>query len=385
MTVSFIHGVSVRKNEQYWDHSEIRDRLFRHVLLPRIGIDLSTGLHNIYWGDLGSKLPDDLFIPGDGLEELSGGADDPLAAWVATAMMPGPDIGMAADGSGAVRVSDAVDLVWLVAQAFATEDERAVIEPLLDEAANAVVQDQNRGFGITTIETVADSIIRSTCPDAGLANADELEELGGMINPRDLIVAMLDQAVAIANRGSGGWISRAYRENIVRMTGGLIGDTVAYVRQRRNEDGSAGPIPSRIIAGLRTARSFGSPHIVIAHSMGGNIMADVAMNFAPDLDIDVLVTVGSQVTLFDHVGLFGANSALGRRPVPSSIRSWINIYDPADPLGLPFGRYMPDVRDVVFNTTKGIFLSHSSYFQSRTFHELLAQEVGSAIESQKAP
>ncbi|RBL82836.1 hypothetical protein DDE05_34685, partial [Streptomyces cavourensis] len=95
----------------------------------------------------------------------------------------------------------------------------------------------------------------------------------------------------------------------------------------------------RAVAGNRA----GLPLVVVAHSMGGNIVYDVLSHFRPDLTVDTLVTVGSQVGLFEELKLFGASrpeingETGGRVPLPPGLGRWINVVDHSDLLAYRVG------------------------------------------------
>ncbi|MFX9680549.1 hypothetical protein ABTP05_19445, partial [Acinetobacter baumannii] len=54
--------------------------------------------------------------------------------------------------------------------------------------------------------------------------------------------------------------------------------------------------------------------VVVAHSMGGNLMCDVASYFAPNREIDLLITVGAQFPLFADLNMFPGLAQ--SRPIP---------------------------------------------------------------------
>ena len=56
--------------------------------------------------------------------------------------------------------------------------------------------------------------------------------------------------------------------------------------------------------------------IIVAHSMGGNIVYDILTHYMPDLVCDLFLTVGSQVGLLEELKLFHASD----RAIPTKER-----------------------------------------------------------------
>ena len=74
----------------------------------------------------------------------------------------------------------------------------------------------------------------------------------------------------------------------------FLGDVFTYLDQR-GDCSHPGPIVSDVIQTLESAAKAGSPLVVVAHSMGGEIVYDVLSYYRPDIRVHKLVTVGSQV------------------------------------------------------------------------------------------
>ena len=114
-----------------------------------------------------------------------------------------------------------------------------------------------------------------------------------------------------------------------------VGDALVYVA-RRGTFTSPGEIIKRVLdgqEGLRAAaasRTTNDPLIVIGHSLGGVILYDIFSHFAPDLQCDLLVTVGSQVGFFQELALLANASAGGFTPGsrvsrPGNIVRWLRL------------------------------------------------------------
>lgn len=92
----------------------------------------------------------------------------------------------------------------------------------------------------------------------------------------------------------------------------LVGDVTGYFAERGIAV-TPGPIVERITASLdevaRDAAVRGEPLVVLAHSMGGNIVYDVLSHFRQDIRVDLLVTVGTQVGFFEELKLFASSKS----------------------------------------------------------------------------
>jgi hypothetical protein len=99
--------------------------------------------------------------------------------------------------------------------------------------------------------------------------------------------------------------------------------------------------------------------IVIAHSLG-TVVAYEALHAHPEVNVDLLVTLGSPLAL--PGGVFGRlqprpSGGTGARP--ANVRRWVNISDHGDPIAIlrPFTRYFPDV-DLDLTESVGLFDFH---------------------------
>lgn len=174
----------------------------------------------------------------------------------------------------------------------------------------------------------------------------------------------------------------------------FIGDAFRYLAER-GDGTTPGPIASTVLQSLRDAsdlaRTKNEPLVVISHSFGGEIVYDILTHYAEssDLRIDVWVTVGSQVGLFEEMSLLWTSpgrtdrKAIPREAIvsPKRVKRWLNIVDTNDVLGflvLPtFTGVEPDtVHDFKYNTGYPVTGAHSGYFKWPSFYKRLAQRIG---------
>ena len=184
------------------------------------------------------------------------------------------------------------------------------------------------------------------------------------------------------------------RKPLTRKIATFIGDAFQYLAERG--DGTRpGPIALTVIEQLKAAydkaKRTGEPLVVICHSFGGEIVYDILTHYADqfDLEVDVWVTVGSQVGLFEEMSLF--SRSLGRAalqakfdneaiPSPQRAKRWINIVDTNDVLGfavLPVftGATPGAVQDFKYDTGYPVTGAHSGYFEWPSFYKRLAQRI----------
>lgn len=123
--------------------------------------------------------------------------------------------------------------------------------------------------------------------------------------------------------------------------------------------------------------------MVVAHSMGGNIVYDLLTHFRPNLVVDSLVTVGSQVGLFEELKLFAASRAdipgpgVDRVPKPPGVQRWVNVVDDCDPLAFRAAPVFDGVEDYTYPS--GALWAHTAYMAQPHFHRRLADRLGGAV------
>lgn len=105
-----------------------------------------------------------------------------------------------------------------------------------------------------------------------------------------------------------------------------------------------------VAATIRTHR----PSVVLAHSLG-SVVAYETLWHHPDLDVDLLVTLGSPLAL-PHAVFHRLDPApigdLGGRP--PNVRRWVNIADPGDLVAIPSGGVARRFTDVAADHTSAI-------------------------------
>lgn len=170
-------------------------------------------------------------------------------------------------------------------------------------------------------------------------------------------------------------ISNPARRIFHAQMSAFIGDSFFYFGSR-GERFDPGPVPAICIQAIEDAanmRTQDDPDlIVVAHSMGSNIICDILSYFAPNLEIDLVLTVGAQFPLFADLDMFPGFSADERPiPKPEAALNWINFYDPNDFLGYAAGGVFDGIIDVPFSSGRFGVTTHADYFKFVSFFELM--------------
>lgn len=164
----------------------------------------------------------------------------------------------------------------------------------------------------------------------------------------------------------------------------FIGDSFFYFGSR-GERFEPGPVPALCIQAIEDAARMRTPEdpdlIVVAHSMGSNIICDIVSYFAPSQEIDLVLTVGAQFPLFADLDMFPGFSA-DERPIPKppAAVNWINFYDPNDFLGYSAEGVFEGIVDVPFSSGRFGVTTHADYFKFVSFFELMAHTVCAVLE-----
>ncbi|MGW0660992.1 hypothetical protein [Streptodolium elevatio] len=123
------------------------------------------------------------------------------------------------------------------------------------------------------------------------------------------------------------------------------------------------------------------PTVVLAHSLG-SVVAYEALHARQDVEIDLLVTMGSPLALrhgvFERLTPAPVNG-LGERP--PNVRRWVNVADPGDPVAIlrPLSRWFPGV-DLDLTDSINLFDFHlaANYLRSAAVAAAVAPYLGVA-------
>lgn len=394
MPLVFVHGVSVRADDEYSENQKIRDGYFRKFALDQIVADPAKAvIKNPYWGQYGATFAwDHACLPDQKYEQFGSGNNvfEAIIAEIAPDVSPSSSnqLLLAMTQQSLVR---AVDCLW-TASAF-TEAQGEVETALASLAWKALSyaeknpkpswlsQVKNDDQFVDKLLTEVESWDVPEKPVA-TSNQTEVESFGAS----DIWNHIKKTAFNIAHTAAGLVLNPAVR--IVRpwahhKASLFVGDIFVYLKTR-GDVGSEGPIVKEVKAAFEqaaAARSSADDRLVIvAHSMGGNISYDILTHFLPDLTCDLFVTVGSQVGMFEELKLFCESrsdlpSATQKLlPRPTNVKRWLNVFDRADVLGYSTSRIFQN-SDYEFPTYGSPLSAHSMYFYRPSFHKRLQKRI----------
>jgi pimeloyl-ACP methyl ester carboxylesterase len=398
MPLVFIHGVNNRIRPGYQEATAARDALFRKFALAALcqAPDAAT-ICNPFWGGQGAIfrwglacLPLD-----DDSESLGPDADtemEPLAAsTLARAGTEAPTSRILVTAAQA-DFPGTVDDMLAAGAVEADTDTASFAEGAVRAAAYADAHPQPPSWvlGIRSDEEFLDRLLAEiegaapsvpgTPPETD--PVEEYETLGG----GDLWGAVRDGVdrlrVAAADRAGGGAYGLV-RRHVAPNVATFFGDVLEYLAHR-GDPAEPGTIVEIIAADLRQAIEAvtdDDPYlIVVGHSLGGVIAYDLLTSFLPNTRVHALVTVGSQVGLFEELKLFlGSDPAVptgGARKLvrPANLEHWVNVFDINDVLSYRLTEIVDGVDEFRYATGK-LLTAHGAYFGQPRFHQRLAERL----------
>ncbi|MFF7250103.1 hypothetical protein ACFZBU_40180 [Embleya sp. NPDC008237] len=361
-------------------------------LAPALGVSAAAlTVVDAYWGDVASTFAWEHASLPDGGEERFGVVTPEDWPALGFALAAHPETAANAPVSAIARTSlaDAIDLLWAVS---AERAQAAEAGELAELAAAAVSYADHLPDPMWLTEVADDRVFL----DRLLSRSRErthgadatTETFGG--NRRRAAVGRLQEGLAriaaAAPRAATTGLVSVGRSRTHRAVSRFLGDVLSYLRQREQHgrDGAIARVVAEAIEEGDRARTVADPRLVIvAHSMGGNIVYDLLSCLRSELACDTLVTVGSQVGVFAELDLFPAVIAPGdpsvdRVPALPNVGRWINVFDPDDVMAFVVGDIFDNAEDYRYSTGAGLLGAHSAYFLRPSFHRLLAARVAGA-------
>jgi hypothetical protein len=445
MPMIFVHGVNVRRGKSQKDAADFdervkaRDELFRSVSLGYLARDpTKLRIGNPYWGDLGASFRYDLVSVPARDTEAFGSADGELLADVFFDTIPA-DVAQRAQDQQQTEskllltlarersIAHAVDAVIAAAAVSGVDDSGTKLggaEDLAAFAANAATYvaskpddawltkpDPGTKRPLETDDQFLEVLVERITAYAkansthetfgGMKIGERLKAagraLGRAAKKVGSVVANTVKGTGVAAGGLvlGGLVggppnvaakaaSLALRPHATRRGGIFLGDIFAYLARRAPIQ----EIVSVAIVEGAGARTKDDPTlVVVAHSMGGNIVYDLLTStLANKLKVDAFITVGSQVGLFKELALYTEDagteaataSAATRIAKPAAVGTWINVFDPLDFLGFAASGVFQEVHDYAFSNDASVLQTHSQYFFRPAFHERLRARLEEA-------
>lgn len=395
MAVVFVHGVNTRKGPAYQAGTLVVDSFVRrHLGAATIGGKVLAQPQTTfpYWGDLGMKFAFDMAsLPRPQMQALGGTADVVMQAILGHVRDAFPQIpaGEPLTALARKRLPLAVDAInHLALRTVAPGDEQAVAAFVV--AASAYAEANPQPAWLAQVQSDQDLLNQLAAQLQAPGGGQALGGFGGVLNKIKASAVKLTQAVKSA---AGKAIDKAgdfastkllasTRDALNETLGRFFGDVFIYL-DSRGDQAAPGAIPKRISDALDAARGA-APHeplVVIGHSLGGVISMDVLSHFRPDVEVDLFVTVGSQVAHFEEMKLFHASVAgvpPGKAKTPDNIKHWINVFDEVDIFAYSVDRVFDRVDvDAPYDTQTYTIKAHGAYFEQDRFYERLRARIDS--------
>lgn len=414
MALVFVHGVNVRYDSKTDPYLAARDASFRRSVLAKLVTDPAKSLIiNPYWGGAAAKFPWNHGGLPEGRYETFGADHHAASAVVNDLAAAGLlDTGKP-DSLGGIdpdrvlitlarsSLATAIDRLWVVAAKGLAERNGASHAELSMAVAAYVVANPHPSW-LDTVRNDKDfvstllrhSVAPGAVPGPEAFGMDEVKDAirGAAESIRDSFVAMFESAKRTARElksEARHWfddIVLGVRTPIHKSVATFLGDAFVYFRQREQgapRNAIAAIVNEALEKAEANRKQTGEPIIVVAHSMGGNIIYDLLTSSRKDLTVDALVTVGSQVAVIEEMKLFASsNAAIPNDTVkkvsrPSNVSRWINVFDSTDILGFAAGRVFDGIEDYHFAT--GHAWAHGGYFVEPMFHERLSRRLGGNV------
>jgi len=173
------------------------------------------------------------------------------------------------------------------------------------------------------------------------------------------------------------------------LVGRFVGDVFVYIQKRGTKE-APGPIVQTVIdaidAAIAAKTATDDKLYIVAHSMGGEIIYDILTFYRPDIECDLLVTVGSQVAFFEELKLLQisdpaitASTAPNSLTKPDNVRHWLNTFDLTDIFGFTTKTIFDGVDNFEFDTETLPVLSHGVYFDRPRLYQRLRARIAEAF------
>ncbi|PBB98975.1 hypothetical protein [Mesorhizobium sp. WSM3862] len=363
--VVFVHGVANRKSDAGFDvNVAIRDRRFKELAFSSADFTI----RNPYWGEFGA---------------------DPQ--WK-LASVPKFDAVYQALGIGAALAQGDGSEILVAARIDFAAVVGALSVSALSDANEAPAQDQElfwMGAARYAAAQPKPAWLATVTDDAQFCDRLRKEaEAGAAIQGLgflDKVKAAADKIKSGASNLVNSPFARAGREKITPGLAIFIGDVFRYLRANDARTQIRETISEAIIAAGKQRRPA-EPFVLIGHSMGGVILYDLLSRsetveslsaaIGTKLEINLLLTVGSQVALFEEMKLYEASTSefSGQTkpvPRPEAVKNWWNAFDKMDVLSFVTSPIFEGSEDFSVDTIAGVLDAHGAYFSSTMFYTRL--------------
>jgi hypothetical protein len=395
MSLVFVHGVNNRKSPSYDAGVLAKERFFqKHLAGATIGgkkLAPAPSVSFPYWGDLGTSFRWDMAsLPRGEMQDLGGSPDIDLQPILAHLRDAFPDLqsDQPLAALAKKRLSLAVDVITdLALRSTQQGDEQAIADFVVQLSAYAEANPSPSWLAAVQTDEQLLATLNSNLNEEPEVQA--MGGLGGIFNKIALVGVRFKQAVksmagkAIDHAGdfASTKLLASTRDSLNAVLGRFFGDVFIYMDARGNA-ASPGQIPKIILKAFDESRQAApnEPFVIVGHSLGGVITFDLLSYFRPDINVDLFVSVGSQVAHFEEMKLYKVSDANVKAPqkakTPANIKRWINVYDEVDIFSYTADRIFDRVDiDARYDTQTYTIKAHGAYFEQDRFYQRLRTRI----------
>lgn len=372
--VVFVHGVSVREDDNYKKEVEKRHDFFKKYCFNSTKVEF----YDPYWGKYGYPHQTLRSIPQD----------------------TGTTLALGGEAKSITKVAQPDDIILQTAR----EDFPALLNTfsillaqngshqnleLADNIAAYVAGLENEEGEFRTPNWLTDSGLKTDSAFFARLN-EEIQPV-----PTEKFLGLGDALQSIGDAigkffASGLNVFEGLARKVTPKLAHFLGDVFVYLKSHENEElNKREAIRETVLEDLKKAAKAAQGEndklIVIGHSMGANILYDMLTDtdymqevnkaLCFKLKIDLFLTVGTQLGLFEELDLFTASTTEGLAPSPASVTHWWHVYNRMDVLSFTAEGIFADVKEFSVNTKANIIDAHTAYFSSPVFFKRLQKRL----------
>lgn len=384
MPIIFVHGVNNRDGAAYRENVKSRNSFLREIIGPALGLNPDKlHLESPYWGGQGAQFAWGMAVlPNSGEEfETFGGSDEAEAFGRVVSIVANS----ALDGKLTIIDNAKKDLSGVIDALYASAMAGASTEEEARDLARSYLLAAEYAEKYPEPEWVASAKESNFIDQLNYkAQVSAIEQFGagGILDSLKEGLSRLASALPDANSSLLVHLSRKQlNSEVTRFTG----DVFTYLKRRGTKD-NPGEIVKVVRDSLRHAAANITTEdnklIVIAHSFGGEIVYDILTHFDTNLKVDCLVTVGSQVGLFEEMKLYIESKDTippdppnGKVQKPSNLKQWLNVFDLNDVFSYRVEPVFANTSDYFYDTGYHSLSAHGGYFMRPSFYKRLASRL----------
>ncbi|HEY9774068.1 MAG TPA: hypothetical protein V6C81_09710 [Planktothrix sp.] len=409
MPLVFIHGVNVRSDDRYLRETKQRNENFSKILFPLLGRKIEAEhVLNPFWGDLATNSgspfipPDPQWMISKLTQRLTSGDGSLLRMARRRPMKEVVDVMLAAHmesdedqqyedvsrlGFSLIKFSNQFDSMEAQNEWLGNIDSDAEFISFLEKELQR--HDQKLGFKGRNLQHLNKSVdwlkqrykLRREQTKSRLQNArqklrDDVSRVRQRTRAHVKAVAAVGRTAASEVTATA--LTQPMRRLFHERMFFFIGDAFSYFGQR-GTPAKPGPVIQRMSEAIEQARARITPEdpelVVVAHSMGGNIICDITSYFEGDRPIDLVITVGSQFPLFADLQMFPGLGTEKPFKKPTCVKRWINIYDMNDIFAFAAQPLFDGIDDYHYASGRVGTTTHADCFKFISLYELMAQAI----------